>query len=196
MRTARHELCSRNKSRLDGKLWNTVTPSVIMAASAWLLLLWLCVSGVHGRLHGRHSALPASFLRTCRLRGGGGFGAGFDDQVTPDEIRDIGGDVLKMWEVSHVETEEERIEAEKTEAASKARSRQAGKLTEEQARKLISGELDAKRPGAVSTGRGEEGPEQKSNEGERSAQGELGDLMMCHVTGSHTRSSEDRLCNL
>jgi len=151
------------------------------------------VSGVHGRLHGRHSALPASFLRTCRLRGGGGFGAGFDDQVTPDEIRDIGGDVLKMWEVSHVETEEERIEAEKTEAASKARSRQGGKLTEEQARKLISGELDAKRPAAVSTGRGEEGPEQKSNEGERSAQGELGDLQIFHVTGSHTHSSEDRL---
>ena len=40
--------------------------------------------------------------RGC-LRGGGVFD-GVDDKVTPEQIREIGEDVLKMWEVSHKET--------------------------------------------------------------------------------------------
>ena len=40
--------------------------------------------------------------RGC-LRGGGVFD-GVHDKVTPDQIREIGEDVLKMWEVSHKET--------------------------------------------------------------------------------------------
>lgn len=45
--------------------------------------------------------------RRCYLRGGGGVFDPQDDRVTPDQIREIGGDVLKMWEVSHMENLEE-----------------------------------------------------------------------------------------
>ena len=50
------------------------------------------------RLQSRLLAPPAG---CWRLRGGGG---GIEDNVTPQDIAEIGGDVLKMWHVSHQET--------------------------------------------------------------------------------------------
>ena len=47
--------------------------------------------------------------RRCYLRGGGGVFDPQDDRVTPDKIWEIGGDVLKMWEVSHKENLKDKL---------------------------------------------------------------------------------------
>ena len=98
----------------------------VTALARVALLLWAGygVQCSHAVLPSRQSALsrrgkealPGTQLleNAIRLRGGADFGVA--DNVTPDELREIGSDVLKMWQVSHKETAEEEEEERKRKA--------------------------------------------------------------------------------
>ena len=104
----------------QGPRWGVTT----LARVALLIWAGYGVQCSHVVLPARQSALSrrgkealpgTQFLENAvRLRGGADFGV--DDNVTPDELREIGSDVLKMWQVSHKETAEEEEEERKRKA--------------------------------------------------------------------------------
>ena len=120
-------------------------------------------AGIYARLQCQKFALSSSFGGiTWRLRGG----TGGPEDLRPADIMEIGGNVLKMWEVSLKETEEDMALAAK-------RKKIEDKLPAQQAQSFVRDELDAKRPplsAAESAGGVTEGPAQIFGEEGLSAQ--------------------------
>ena len=108
------------------------------------------------------SVQPVRPEYVSRLRGGGRFNLGLEDTVTPEDIREIGGDVLKMWQVNYQET----VEEEKFDDAKKGKTVNRNEQSGEEAKK----ELQQK----------SEGPEQDRND-LASAQGEIREIMYTYM---------------
>jgi len=168
----------KEEGRRRGRMASTSLASLLLLAASTAVLAAGCL--------GIPAAASVAGAR-CRLRGGGVFGGLDDSKVTADEIREIGADVLKMWEVSHTETAEDGADVDKIGAPGKASMR--GSSSGELARppgSLRGTELSRDQPDAAAP-REAEGPEKESvNEQTCATQGEhTYDILPAPMTPSY-----------